>query len=99
EFSDELPQGLDTPLGSRGHGLSGGQAQRVALARLFLRDPGLILLDEPTAHLDEATQARVLDEILEFSVGRTLLLATHAPAVAARFGRVLRVASGKVEDA
>jgi len=41
----------------------------------------------------------VLDEILEFSVGRTLLLATHAPAVAARFGRVLRVASGKVEDA
>jgi ATP-binding cassette subfamily C protein CydD len=99
EFSDELPQGLDTPLGSRGHGLSGGQAQRVALARLFLRDPGLILLDEPTAHLDEATQARVLDEILEFSVGRTLLLATHAPAVAARFSRVLRVASGKVEEA
>jgi len=99
EFSDALPQGLDTLLGSRGHGLSGGQAQRVALARLFLRDPGLILLDEPTAHLDEATQARVLDEILKFSAGRTLLLATHAPAVAARFGRVLRVASGKVEDA
>lgn len=99
EFSAELPQGLDTPLGSRGHGLSGGQAQRVALARLFLRDPGLILLDEPTAHLDEATQARVLDEILEFSEGRTLLLATHAPAVAARFGRVVRVARGKVEDA
>ncbi|MGE8639939.1 MAG: thiol reductant ABC exporter subunit CydD [Achromobacter sp.] len=99
EFSDVLPQGLDTLLGSRGHGLSGGQAQRVALARLFLRDPGLILLDEPTAHLDEATQARVLDEILEFSAGRTLLLATHAPAVAARFGRVLRVAGGKVEDA
>ncbi|MHC3909085.1 thiol reductant ABC exporter subunit CydD [Achromobacter marplatensis] len=99
EFSDELPHGLDTLLGSRGHGLSGGQAQRVALARLFLRDPALILLDEPTAHLDEATQARVLDEILEFSAGRTLLLATHASAVAARFGRVLRVASGKVEDA
>ncbi|UIP23717.1 thiol reductant ABC exporter subunit CydD [Achromobacter deleyi] len=99
EFSAELPLGLDTPLGSRGHGLSGGQAQRVALARLFLRDPGLILLDEPTAHLDEATQARVLDEILEFSAGRTLLLATHAPAVAARFGRVVRVARGNVEDA
>jgi ATP-binding cassette subfamily C protein CydD len=99
EFSAELPLGLDTLLGSRGHGLSGGQAQRVALARLFLRDPGLILLDEPTAHLDEATQARVLDEILEFSAGRTLLLATHAPAVAARFGRVVRVARGNVEDA
>ncbi|WP_248293358.1 thiol reductant ABC exporter subunit CydD [Achromobacter sp. Bel] len=99
EFSDALPQGLDTLLGSRGHGLSGGQAQRVALARLFLRDPGLILLDEPTAHLDEATQARVLDEILAFSTGRTLLLATHSPTVAARFGRVLRVVRGKLEDA
>lgn len=99
EFADALPQGLATPLGGRGHGLSGGQAQRVALARLFLRDPGLILLDEPTAHLDEATQARVLDAILEFSAGRTLLLATHAPAVAARLGRTLRVAAGKVEDA
>ncbi|SEJ37248.1 thiol reductant ABC exporter subunit CydD [Achromobacter sp. NFACC18-2] len=99
EFAQDLPQGLDTPLGSRGHGLSGGQAQRVALARLFLRDPGLILLDEPTAHLDEATQARVLDEILEFAAGRTLLLATHAPAVAARFDRVARVAHGAVEDA
>ncbi|CAB3690569.1 ATP-binding/permease protein CydD [Achromobacter pestifer] len=99
EFAAALPQGLDTLLGSRGHGLSGGQAQRVALARLFLRDPGLILLDEPTAHLDEATQARVLDEILAFSAGRTLLLATHSPGVAARFDRILRVAHGKVEDA
>lgn len=99
EFTEALPQGLATQLGGRGHGLSGGQAQRVALARLFLRDPGLILLDEPTAHLDEATQARVLDAILEFSAGRTLLLATHAPAVASRLGRTLRVAGGKVEDA
>jgi ATP-binding cassette subfamily C protein CydD len=99
EFAAALPQALDTPLGGRGHGLSGGQAQRVALARLFLRDPGLILLDEPTAHLDEATQARVLDEILEFARGRTLLLATHAPAVALRLGRTLRVAGGKVEEA
>ncbi|WP_409408403.1 thiol reductant ABC exporter subunit CydD [Achromobacter sp.] len=99
EFAQDLPQGLDTALGSRGHGLSGGQAQRVALARLFLRDPGLILLDEPTAHLDEATQARVLDEILQFCAGRTLVLATHSPAVAARFGRVARVANGTVKDA
>ncbi|WP_424918912.1 thiol reductant ABC exporter subunit CydD [Achromobacter animicus] len=99
EFTQDLPHGLDTALGSRGHGLSGGQAQRVALARLFLRDPGLILLDEPTAHLDEATQARVLDEILQFSAGRTLVLATHSRAVAARFGRVARVANGTVKDA
>lgn len=99
EFAAGLPQGLDTPLGSRGHGLSGGQAQRVALARLFLRDPGLILLDEPTAHLDETTQARVLQAILAFAAGRTLLLATHSPTVAARFQRVLRIVDATVKDA
>ena len=99
EFADALPQGLDTPLGSRGHGLSGGQAQRVALARLFLRDPGLVLLDEPTAHLDDAAQARVMDEILAFAQGRTLVLATHAPAVASRLPQTLRLAHGRLEPA
>ena len=99
DFAEALPGGLDAPLGSRGHGLSGGQAQRVALARLYLRDPGLILLDEPTAHLDAATQAQVLDEILAFARGRTLLLATHAPAVARRLPRALRLAHGKLEPA
>ena len=99
DFADALPAGLDTLLGSRGHGLSGGQAQRVALARLYLRDPGLILLDEPTAHLDAATQAQVLDDILAFARGRTLLLATHAPAVARRLPRALRLAHGRLEPA
>jgi len=84
EFAERLPQGLDTPLGPRGYGLSGGQAQRVALARLYLREPGLILLDEPTAHLDPATRDRVLDALLDFARGRTLVLATHDEAVAAR---------------
>jgi ATP-binding cassette subfamily C protein CydD len=96
EFSDALALGLDTPLADRGHGLSGGQAQRVALARLFLRAPGVILLDEPTAHLDAATEDRLLDAIIAFARGRTLLLATHSPRVAARFGRVLSINDGKV---
>lgn len=98
-FTHAMPAGLQTRLGEGGHGLSGGQMQRVALARLFLRDPGLILLDEPTAHLDDATQAEVLDEILSFARGRTLLLATHAPAVAARLPRVVRLARGALEPA
>lgn len=98
-FTEPLREGLDTMLGPRGRGLSGGQAQRVALARLFLRDPGLILLDEPTASLDEATQSQVLDEILAFARGRTLLLATHACAVAQRLPRTIRLVNGKLEPA
>lgn len=97
EFTQDLPQGLDTVLGQGGRGISGGQAQRLAIARLFLRDPDLILLDEPTAHLDDATQGRVLDEILNFAQGRSLLLVTHSPAVAQRFSIVWRLADGKVE--
>lgn len=98
-FAAPLREGLDTMLGPRGRGLSGGQAQRVALARLFLRDPGLILLDEPTASLDETTQSQVLDEILAFARGRTLLLATHASAVAQRLPRTVTLIDGKLEPA
>jgi ATP-binding cassette subfamily C protein CydD len=98
-FADALPAGLATVLGPRGRGLSGGQAHRVALARLFLRDPALILLDEPTAHLDAVTQAQVLDAILDFAQGRTLILATHASSVAQRLTRVVRLTDGKLEAA
>ncbi|CAM4379648.1 thiol reductant ABC exporter subunit CydD [Bordetella muralis] len=98
-FAEPLREGLDTMLGPRGRGLSGGQAQRVALARLFLRDPGLILLDESTASLDETTQSQVLDEILAFAHGRTLLLATHASAVAQRLPRTVTLIDGKLEPA
>jgi ATP-binding cassette subfamily C protein CydD len=88
DFADRLPSGLDTPVGERGRGLSGGEAQRVALARIFLRDPGLILLDEPTAHLDAETEARVMQAILSFAWGRSLLVATHSMAVAEQMNRI-----------
>ena len=96
DFTDALPDGLATLLGENGIGLSGGEIQRVALARLYLRDPGLILLDEPTAHLDAATEARVLDGLLDFACNRTLLVATHSEAVAARMTRVYRIAGGRL---
>lgn len=93
-FTDLLPLGLDTPVGDGGLGLSGGEAHRVALARIYLRDPAIILLDEPTAHLDAATEERVIDGLLDFARGRTLLVATHSAALAAHMDRSFRMAAG-----
>lgn len=83
EFAASLPDGLDTPLGERGYGLSGGQAQRVALARALASDRKLLLLDEPTAHLDGEAEARFLQALQTAATGRTALIATHSPAVRA----------------
>ena len=89
-FTDNLPDGLATLVGEGGLGLSGGESQRVALARLYLTDPSVILLDEPTAHLDFRTETAVLDSLIDFAKGRTLVIATHSAAVAARMGSILR---------
>lgn len=79
-FAAQLPDGLDTVIGERGFGLSGGQARRVALARLLLREPDLLLLDEPTAFLDPDTEAELLRTLGIFADGRAILLATHSVA-------------------
>jgi len=89
-----LPRGLDTPLAQRGQGVSGGQAQRIALARMFLSDAPVLLLDEPTAHLDDASRDGVLAEITAFARGRTLVVATHDPVVAAIAGRRWTIDAG-----
>ncbi|MCD0248091.1 thiol reductant ABC exporter subunit CydD [Xanthomonas melonis] len=82
-FAAQLPDGLDTLIGERGFGLSGGEARRVALARLLLREPEVLLLDEPTAFLDPATEAELLRTLGAFARGRALVLATHSTAVMA----------------
>jgi thiol reductant ABC exporter CydD subunit len=84
-----LPRGLDTPLGERGAGLSAGERQRVALARAFLRDAPLLLLDEPTANLDGATEEAVVDAVGELVRGRTAVIAAHRPALVELADRVL----------
>ncbi len=76
-FIDALPQGFDTLLGERGAGLSGGQVQRLALARALLRDAPLLLLDEPTASLDAEAQQQVLDALRIAVRGRTVLMVSH----------------------
>lgn len=95
DFAASLPEGLDTLIGEGGHGLSGGQAQRVAIARAFLRNAPLVLLDEPTAHLDPGTEAELLDSLRRLCAGRTAIIATHSKALRARFGRVLELEQGR----
>jgi ATP-binding cassette subfamily C protein CydD len=95
-FSDSLPEGLGTAIGEGGLGLSGGEAHRVALARLYLTDPSIVLLDEPTAHLDPETEAKILDRLQDFAKGRTLVVATHSAAVAARMDATLRFQDGRL---
>jgi ATP-binding cassette subfamily C protein CydD len=93
-----LPDGLDTVLGERGWSISGGEAQRVALARAFLSDAGFVLVDEPTAHLDAATEAALLEPLARLLRGRTALLASHSDAVLGIAGRVIDLDSGRIRD-
>jgi ATP-binding cassette subfamily C protein CydD len=100
EFVARLPDGYRTRLGERGHTLSAGQRQRIALARLMLRvqlvDPGVILLDEPTTGLDLATESTVLTSMRSAFAGRTVLVATHRPAVLDVADRVLTMRDGQL---
>ncbi|CAI8709391.1 ABC transporter ATP-binding protein [Pseudomonas sp. IT-P258] len=78
-----LPEGLDSPLGERGQQLSGGQKQRIAIARALLQDPLILVLDEATSAVDEATEREVIDAIDRLFAGRTRILISHRPSTLA----------------
>ncbi|MFF5777485.1 thiol reductant ABC exporter subunit CydD [Streptomyces virginiae] len=94
EFVTALPRGVETPLGEGGVGLSAGQRQRLALARAFLADRPVLLLDEPTAALDGETEAGIVDAVRRLSTGRTVLLVVHRPALLAVADRVVELVAG-----
>ncbi|MFF8578863.1 thiol reductant ABC exporter subunit CydD [Streptomyces albidoflavus] len=91
EFVAGLPAGVETELGEEGAGLSAGQRQRVALARAFLADRPVLLLDEPAASLDGASEEAVVEAVRRLAVGRTVLLVVHRPALLAVADRVVRL--------
>jgi ATP-binding cassette subfamily C protein CydD len=85
------PDGLQSPLDERGGSLSGGERRRVALARALVKKAPILLLDEPTAHLDATAEAALIAVIREVARGRTTLLATHSPALAGIAHRIVHV--------
>ncbi|WP_199775608.1 type I secretion system permease/ATPase [Microbulbifer pacificus] len=96
EFIRKLPKGLDHVVLEGGLGLSGGQRQSLLLARLFIRNPSVVLLDEPTASLDDMTEKRFITKLLRWIEGRTLILATHRSSTLQLVDRILVVDGGQI---
>ena len=96
EFSEHLSEGLETQVGERGYGLSGGQVQRIALARAFLKKAEIIVLDEPTANLDDTNKALLLEVIDKLFKHQTLIIATHDPLVINTMSRHIVVSQGSI---
>lgn len=98
EFITRLPQGYATPCGERGMRLSGGQAQRIAIARAFLKDAPLLILDEPTSNLDPENERLVLDALRRLMQGRTVLMIAHRLQAVADFDRLIVLSVGRVVE-
>jgi len=97
-FIEALPDGFDTMLGPGGVGLSGGQRQRIGIARVLLRDPPVLVLDEPTTGLDAASEALVMAGLNRLVEGRTTILITHSIELARTADRVAVMVAGKVAE-
>lgn len=93
-----LPAGLDTPLGTRGRGLSAGEAQLVALARVFLKDPGLVILDEASSRLDPATERLLERAVTRLLAGRTGIVIAHRLATVERADQILILEDGRIAE-
>lgn len=93
-----LPDGLETMIGEGGFGLSGGQAQRIAIARAYLRNAPVLLLDEPTSSLDPVTEADVFESLQRLAVHRTVILASHSAAVQLFHGQRVDLQLGRVSS-
>lgn len=98
EFVKKMPDGINSLLGTRGRGVSEGQAQRLSIARAILRDAPILLLDEATSALDVTTERQVLRNIVQQHPNKTCIVTTHRPSVLDLCQRVYRVVDTKVTE-
>jgi thiol reductant ABC exporter CydC subunit len=98
EVIERLPAGLDTWIGENGLLLSGGERQRVAVARAILKDAPILVLDEPTAHLDAETGAALLSALQRLTIGRTVMAIGHQPGLLGSAGRTLELEDGRLQE-
>jgi len=97
-FIESLPNGLETVVGERGHRLSGGEKQRLAIARLLLKQPSLVILDEATAHLDSENEALVQAALKEALVGRTSIVIAHRLSTIIQADQILVLDGGEIVE-
>ena len=98
EFVNELPNGLDTKIGERGHGLSEGQSQRLAIARAFIRKAPFLILDEATSALDEKTEVEVLKGLAQLSPRPTCMIITHRKSILAYCDREIKIENKQIAE-
>jgi ATP-binding cassette subfamily B protein len=98
DFIQTLPNGIETIVGERGHRLSGGEKQRLAIARLLLRKPSLVILDEATAHLDSENESLVQAALKEVLVGRTSIVIAHRLSTIMQADQILVIDSGRIVE-
>jgi ATP-binding cassette subfamily C protein CydD len=99
DFIRRLPDGIATRVGEDGAWLSGGERLRIGLARVFVADAAVVLLDEPTSQLDSGNEAAVLTALAEVARGRTVITVTHRPALLPEHDRVLELTGGRLREA
>jgi len=96
EFVQALPNAYDTMVGDAGLSLSRGQKQQITLARAILKDPRVLILDEATSSIDEAREAKLIPEVLQFMKGKTTLMVTHRPALLRHVDKVIHIEKGRI---